>query len=334
MKILYIDLGVTDFAEDYSISPRGYGGAPVFARFAKEKWNADGNVFKILAQPGNFFSLTKGENNEACIAMTWEALEKARSGFPIDLLYPEYSQYDVFMFHHDCMPIPVYNPRIKIVHWSLSGKSDAGHFSNHLELLYRADQKPEWVGQRIRNVTLGKPIKSEPPQKVAREKSIFQCSRHDEFMNSALIAKKCIESKLKGVFAGPIQKGCNLLEYIDNNSTFYIGSISEGIKLKYIEEVAATTYLHRWDTPFNQSAIESLGCGTPILCAEVGFFKTLVKPGSNGYFIDESSNISEFVDKCLNLNPKDCWETALDYSVDKMLDSFKKALDELMNEND
>ena len=49
-------------------------------------------------------------------------------------------------------------------------------------------------------------------------------------LSSIEIAKECIKYKIKGIFAGTIGKDYELMDYIDNINTFFLGEISDNEK--------------------------------------------------------------------------------------------------------
>ena len=151
-------------------------------------------------------------------------------------------------------------------------------------------------------------------------------------MNSIEVAKFCIENKIKGIFAGPIHGDYPLLKYIDNQSTFYLGNISESQKMELHAKARLFCLLHKWDLPFNQSVIEANGVGTPILVNNEGpFFKQYMKEGKNGFFYN-GTNLMEAYKNAANINQKECWLAAKEYSIEEMVNSILQALEEVKQE--
>jgi glycosyltransferase involved in cell wall biosynthesis len=151
-------------------------------------------------------------------------------------------------------------------------------------------------------------------------------------MNTIEVAKNCLEHNILGVFAGPIHNNYPLKDYIDGYTTRYVGMVSEEDKLEFTKHATLTTYLHKWETVFNQSVIESWAFGTPILANNVGFFKQVLKHGVNG-FVYDGKNFKEAFDAASSLKQEDCWKSAREFSVEEMVASFKKAFEEIIEEN-
>lgn len=331
MKIAYFDLGVTSFFEDYSINPKGYGGGPCFARWAKESLNDNINKFIIFGQEENFINLENNERKDACFSISKYQLDLIRNGYPVDKIIQGLEDFDIIIHHHDCLHINNGNLKAKSIHWSLSGKADGGHPLNDYDLLYLKNQVSNWPNQKIKYIKLGKPVPDKLIDKEKENNFIFQCSRHDEYMNTIEVAKNCLKFNIKGIFAGPIHDNYNLLDFIDNKVTFYLGSISEELKLNLCFNARLTTYLHKWETPFNQSVIESLSQGTPILANKVGFFNEILKDNYNGFIYNDNNFLNAYENANL-INKNNCLDSAKQFSVDEMIKSFYNSFIEIIND--
>jgi len=146
------------------------------------------------------------------------------------------------------------------------------------------------------------------------------------------IAKECIKYGIKGIFAGPI-RDYPLLDYIDNKNTFYVGILSEEDKLNYTKKAKLYTLPLKWEVAFNQSAIEAGGLGTPILATKKGWFNEYIKENINGFFYD-GTNFLECYQKSDKIDQRLCWESAKEFSIENMINSFYKAFNEIKNEWD
>lgn len=332
MKIAYFELGFTSFFEDYSINPKGYGGGPCFARWAKELMNDGDNEFYIFGPHKCFVNVSNFERVDRCIGLNDITLDLIRRKAPIDSLIFGLEDFDVVVHHHTCETINMGNLKIPQVHWSGFGRGDAGHHNNDYILLYTPGEKPVF-GERYKYIKIGKPVPKFFERKGDRISPpyIFQCSRHDESMNSIEVAQQCLKHGIKGYFAGPINDGYELLNFIDNKTTFYFGLLPEDEKMNLSSMATLTTYLHKWETVFNQSVIESWSVGTPILANRVGFFNHVLKDGVNGFFYN-GENFKECFDNAKNIKSEDCWKSAKEFSVEEMISSFKKAFEEIKEE--
>lgn len=330
MKIGYFELCYSEgWFEDYSINPKGYGGGAVFARWGKEMLNDADNEFILFGPEEAFRNFGPNERRDKCVALPHSVLKAIRLKLPIDQLISGLEIFDLIVHHHTCETINMGNLKMPQVHWSAFGKGDAGHPNNNYTLLYTPGEKSSF-GEKYKYIKIGKPVG--PLEYTVKQPYIFQCSRHDDHMNTREVAQNCLKYGIKGYFGGPIHNNYGLMEFIDNKTTFYLGLISEEEKLLMTKFATLTTYLHKWDTVFNQSVIESWALGTPILANNVGFFKYTLKHGINGFAYD-GSNFKEAFDGAAMIDQKSCWLTAKEYSVEEMVASFKKAFEEIIQEN-
>ena len=330
MKIAYIDCQMNlPFAEDYAINAKRYGGGACFARYAKKMLNNEQDEFYIYGSKANFENLGNNENNDKCIVLNELALSNLRAGAPIRWWIPESVNFDIIIFHHDCFTLNTQFLKAKLVHWALMGDGRANHPNTPYTLLYNPGEKS--VHGKSFPIVIGKYV-PETFTQYKKENYIFQCSRHDEHMNSIEVAKFCLRNKIKGIFAGPILNGYPLMDYIDNHWTNYIGLISEYDKTRYLMQATATTYLHTWNTAFNLSAVESLAYGTPIITSKRGCFNYLTLESENGFFWSPESNLLELYQKCQTLDQEKVWKSAQRFSHTAMVNSFYKAFQEILKD--
>lgn len=332
MKILYIDLNCSgNFFESYSCHPKRYGGGGVFARWAKEKLNNDGNIFSIVAPRQCFNDLQEWENKRACIPIDdLSVFNYIKSGHPIDKIF-DLNGFDIICTHNILDPINKGKLNIPVVSWSPFGDCKAVHPCYNYSLCYNHTVKiPNYSHQKIKPIIIGKPIPKE--FKVCnKENFIFQCTQHCEDFNTIEIAKNCLEFGIKGIFAGPIHDNYPLKDYIDNKITFYLGEIDEETKLSLTSRAQMYTLVLKSNVPFNQSAIEANSLGTPILASDKGWFSTYVQEGVNGYIFN-GNNFLENYNKAVNVQQINCYNLAKKYSMEEMIDSYCKSFKEILKE--
>jgi hypothetical protein len=316
MKIAYLDFNEDDFFEDYSEQPQRYGGGRVFASIAKEKIPN----FYLFANPRSFDNLAPSENSQHCIGLSSEQRRAIREGKPIKDIIQDADTFDLFVHHQARYAINTEGLKAKSCCWAV-GYGEIIHRGNPHVLLYNNYQSPFFQGApQVHKIVIGKPIPAF--QEYQKEPFIFQCTRHTKIFGSMEVAKFCRRHQIPVYFAGPIDKDYPLLEIVDDKHVFYLGVISEQEKISWLKRARLTTYMHSWQTPFNLSAIESLAYGTPIITSPSGFWPSLVN-GSNGRMITTEEELFEAFR--VNFSQKDCYDSALPYSQDKMLESFQKA---------
>lgn len=328
MKILMVDCGVNRPHENYSAKhAKGYGGGACFGRFALILLNNGKDTFHILGPHDSFQDISEDENPHCCFPLDEGKLSFLRGGGNVRDVHPSIDEYDLVLYHHDVFYLNISGCKPKLAHWALMGDSGAQHPSCPNTLLYRPGEKNRYgngykivIGKFVSSVFVDSP----------REDMIFCCGRADGHFNTIETAKFCLETGIKGVFAGPILDNYPLMDYIDGKTTFYLGLISEREKMEYTKRAMVTTYLHTWETAFNLSAVESLSVGTPIIAAKRGCFRYLLKEGINGFYWKPGDDLMELYEKCKTLDREKVWETAKEFSHTAMVNSFYTAFEKIL----
>jgi hypothetical protein len=329
MKIAYLDLNYPDHYEDYSVEPKKYGGGRVMAAHAKEWFNDDDNEFWIYSNPKSFENVTCLERQDRCIGLNDGERQRLRNGEHISNIIPDADKFDLIVHHFTNIWIHTGGLKAKQVAWSL-GYSEVVHHDAPYVILYNDYQAPRFQSSntQVLYARIGKPL---PPFKPCKKEDfIFQCTRHTQVFGSIEVANFCKVHKIKGVFAGPIDKGYPLMDYIDNVNTRYIGVISEPQKQNLTSSARLYTFIHRWPTPMNLSAIEALSYGTPIAATNVGFWPSLVKDKVNGFLINNAEDLVRAWEEASKIDQYECWSTASEYSAEKMLKEFRAAFEKVL----
>jgi hypothetical protein len=334
LKIAYFELFHAQFYEDYSINPSKYGGGPIFARWAKEFWK-DKYDFRIFAPKQCFEHIDESKENKKCFIEFHESYgQDLINGRNIKEIIPNIDYFDIILHGHTCVAINNINCRPVQVHWSGFGRASDGHPFIPYTLVYGTDTSPYYRNQKTFPIKIGKPV-PKIFKENKKEDFLFQCSRHDSTIDTIQIAKECIKYNKKGIFAGPINGDYRLMDYIDSKNTFYIPKISESDKIEYYKKAQLSSLICPLGLVFNQSVVECLAHGTPIIRLEIShsgnptfrdFMSTIVFDGYNG-MIFNGNNFLECWEQSKNIKQINCWESAKQYSVEAMIESFEKAID-------
>ncbi|MEK6883652.1 MAG: glycosyltransferase [Nanoarchaeota archaeon] len=321
MKILYCDLNEESHSESYSISPKRYGGGRIFAAHAKEILNTNEDEFWLYSDKKSFEDITNLERKDRCIELSYEDKDRLRKGEPIKNIIKDVDKFDLIFHHHTSYFLNLEEIKAKQSCWSL-GVQEIINPSFQYAIFYNSYQHPRITPNTNQlYAIIGKPIPDFKEYK--KEDFIFQCTRHTSTFGSIQVASFCQKYNIEAYFAGPIDKGYPLLDYIDNIKTHYLGIIPEETKNEYYKRARISTFIHSWHTPFNLSAIESLSYGTPIMATDVGFWNSLITP-KNGFLVRDEKSFVDAYNNSLELKQKDCWNTSAKYSVSNMISQFYK----------
>lgn len=331
MRVAYFDLGFSK--EDYSVQPRRYGGGAVVARYLKEDNECDLHVF---APEEAFENVGMSERADRCHRLPDQICNMLQQGFPVSHICSDptvLDQFDLILHGHTCFALNRGSFRGPMVHWS-GFDGAAGNPGNDYVLLYDPSFRAQF-GERAKYVRIGKPVPEQWPGGLwdLRERFVFQCSRHDDHLNTIALAKQCLAEGFRGVFAGPIHNGYPLLDYIDGKTTVYLGEIDEATKLDYCRRAGLYGMLHAWDAmPFNQSIIEAQGQGTPIYTYPKGpFLKTYLQHKHNGFDANVYNLSCAWIAADADVSYAS-WKAAREYDVSVMCRTFKTAFTEIVSE--
>lgn len=327
LRIAYFDLGYS--REQYGLQPTRYGGGAVAARYLKEDPEIE---FHVFAPQEAFNNVGSGERGDRCHVLPERACRALRAGYALDAVLLGFdTQFDLLLHPHTCATITRGALNLPLVHFA-GFDGSCGHPGNDYVLLYDPSFTPRF-GEKPKYVRIGKPVPAAYPGFEGRERLVFQCSRHDDVMGSVELAIRCRAEGFKGVFAGPIHGAYPLRDYIDGETTVYLGEIGEAEKLAWYRIAALCGLLHHWPTmPFNQSLIEAQGQGTPIYTHGVGpFLSGFLKEGVNGFEATRHS-LRDAYTLANETHSRASWEAARGYDTSVMVASFKRVFTEIVAE--
>lgn len=323
MKVAYVDLSPF-LHEDYSLSPRRYGGGRIFASLFKEfDW------FHIFAKKECFNNLSDKENKGNCVVITQDEINWIKEGKPLKTLIKSFHEYDLFVIPHNDIFLNLEGLKGKQLCWSI-GYGEKIHKDHKNLLLYNNFQNSQIEGEINRfYFTLG--IELPPyPQIIEKKDYIFQCSRHCPEFSSIEVASFAQRNKIKTIFAGPIVDNYPLMNFIDNKTTFYIGEVSNEVKLKMTMEAGLCTYLFNWPAPFNLSLLESIAYGTSVATTRMGFTPSILIENVNGFFCHNEESLLHAWNY-RKINQRAAYDTILNYNHFNMINSLKTAFQKIID---
>ncbi len=328
MKIAYLDLSLTGVIEDYSSLPKRYGGGSILSRHLSYF-----DDFHTFAKAECFNNLTDLDRKENFFVLSNEQIEQIKSGGKLIEIEPLFSNYDIILGCYCGLKLNFEGLKAKNVVWSV-GYDEYIHPENKDLLLYSlVNQNPNIQNKeiKIKEFVLGIDM---PKFKNYEQKDyIFQCSRHCYEFGSVDLAQFCLRNKIKAYFAGPIVAGYNLLDYIDNKTTFYFEQIDEISKIQLMQGAKAYCTLFKdWPVPWNLSIATALSYSCPIITTWGGFTKDLIKEGKNGYFVSNEEQLLTAWQNIDKVKELDCYLSILPYSSQKMVESLYNCFEKILSE--
>ncbi len=329
MKVLYVDTNYDDTVEGYSLDPTKakYGGGSVIFKHLLEYWkNSHDNVLCLAANPKCY----TGE----CpfISLNKEQRQALRNNVPLKAIIPNADDYDIFFHHFADVHLNLEGCRSqKQVVWPVGWRENVHPKHTHVMMFDIKNQQSHFTAPaKIYNIVIGP--KFQPFQIYKKEDFIFQCSRHFKHYHSIDVAQMALKYGVQTYFAGPIEAGYPLMDYIDNKTTHYLGVIDETTKRDYYSRAKLNTQWQDYGISVTLAGKEAASYGCPILATRVGGWLDFIKPGINGDFIGLDEDFINVWNNRDNYPQEECYNYGLELSSDKMIETVVEALKDLYEE--
>lgn len=330
MNIAYLDLNYPDHFEDYSYMPKKYGGGRIVAAAFLNQSPTSDIKFYVHADERSFSSVA-ADSKKFCVNLSWEQRKAIRDGKAVKDVIPFAEMYDLFFHASTNIHLNLEGLKAKQVVWSIGWSETVNPANEHLICFDFKHQQPltSSTTHKLYHAVIGPNV--EPFQEYEKQDFIFQCTRHTGCFQSMLVAQFALKHRIQTIFAGPIEHGYPLMDYIDNKVTFYLGEISQEEKIRYNKLAKFHTQLQNYPTCATLSAKESLSYGTPIIAMPIGGWPDFIKQGVNGFIIQSEQQFLDAWNSRDKIKQKDCYDTASEHSEAKMIEQFTEAFKKVVN---
>lgn len=336
MKILYLDLNYPDFCENYSLKSPVYGGGRCVPSALLHSLNDMGHTFEIAADEKCFEGIEE-KYKIHCITINSTLKNFLRNGGPISQTVFPVANYDIILHNFYGTKLNTQNTNIKDLVW-LVGFGEHVNPANERIVLYNDYQNPKIYNPntKIYKARIGVPM-PEFYQERKKEDFVFSCHRQSVYFGARWIMKMAHKYQFKYICAGPKDSDFpEIMNYVDNNYVTYLGIIPQEQKTELYSKAYASTSLHFWNTPMNLSAVESLSLGTPVIAHDIGFWKSLINNGKNGFIIDHEDDIAlmNALEACRTFNfQQNCWNSVkFTLSDNLMVQDYLNVFEQIIKE--
>ena len=205
--------------------------------------------------------------------------------------------FDVIHNHHDYWMLPldrmVQTPMVTTIHGKLSGPDAhaafGGFADSHFVTISDAQREPLPYLRYIRTIHHGLDLTHlrfhpEPGKYLAFLGRIGPDKRPEwaiEIAKKAGIPLK-IAAKIEGEY-GQAYYDRHVKPHVDGKTVEFVGEIDDERKSSFLGGAYALVFPIDWPEPFGLVVIESLACGTPVLCRPCGSVPEITRDGVTGF---------------------------------------------------
>jgi len=310
-----------DTIEDYHHSPKRYGGGRIIASALLYKINS----FDIYSNPESFLNVDESKQNQ-CFALNNSSRQAIKNGDSIKKYIPDADKYDIFFHHFSNVHLNLNECRSqKQAVWPVGWRETVHPDSTNVLLFDKLCQEPQMsANHTIFEIVIGP--KFETFKEYPKEDIIFQCSRHFSHYQSIIVAQLALKYGIKTYFAGPIENGYPLMDYIDNKTSFYLGVIDSETKRDFYKRAKLNTQFQNYPISATLAGKEAASYGCGILASSIGGWKHFIKDSVNGFFIKTEADFIKAWEKRDELSQKNCYDMGLPHSEENMVNSTLLAL--------
>jgi glycosyltransferase involved in cell wall biosynthesis len=131
------------------------------------------------------------------------------------------------------------------------------------------------------------------------------------------------------VIAGIIQDGDyyerQVAPHIDGAAVAYVGAVGPQERDRLLGGALALLHLIAFDEPFGLSVVESFAAGTPVIARPRGSMAEIVRPGVNGFLVDDVTAAVQAVGAVGTISRGECRADAVErFSADRMVEDYER----------
>ena len=288
--------------------------------------------FYIFSTECGFEDRQDFESQDRCVVGNTDIFYRLRDGEPLSSLFPlnnslQVDTFDIVFHASPATHVNTSGLKAKSLVWT-PGFSETVHPLNSNLLCHNYEGQQPTIKNPLTKVyqfVLG--MKMPKFQEYQKNDFIFQCSNHYSQINSGYVARLAQKYKIMAYFAGPVAGDSDLLDFIDNVHTFYLGEIDEKMKIEFLTGAKIVTALYSHsinETPLAAKQALSYNCG--IVTTGAGHIGKIVKDGHNGFIVSKEEDFIKAWENRNLLKQYDCWKSIQGYSLENMVNSFERVV--------
>lgn len=125
------------------------------------------------------------------------------------------------------------------------------------------------------------------------------------------------------------------VDRIDNMCTEvgakFIGEVNQESKSSYLQNAKALLVCSQFGEPFGLMVVEALASGTPVIALRDGAIPEIVEHGKSGFICDNVNEMSEYIKRIDEIDPKACRNRAELFSLERMSERYEEVLKQVVD---
>jgi glycosyltransferase involved in cell wall biosynthesis len=116
-----------------------------------------------------------------------------------------------------------------------------------------------------------------------------------------------------------------IVPHLDKDGIEYVGSVNDEQKNALLGQAAAMIVPIEWEEPFGIVFAEALACGTPVISCPRGALPEIVRPGIDGYLVNNIDEVCTAIQNLPQINRRNCRQRAEEcFSASVIVDKYEQ----------
>lgn len=125
-----------------------------------------------------------------------------------------------------------------------------------------------------------------------------------------------------------------IVPHLGRDGIEYIGTVNDAQKNALLGKAAAMIVPIEWEEPFGIVFAEALACGTPVISCPLGALPEIVRPGIDGYLVNNLEEACTAIQNLPQIDRRNCRKRAEDcFSASAIVDKYEQLYHSLVPAN-
>jgi glycosyltransferase involved in cell wall biosynthesis len=125
-----------------------------------------------------------------------------------------------------------------------------------------------------------------------------------------------------------------IVPHLGQDGIEYVGSVNDAQKNALLGQAAAMIVPIEWEEPFGIVFAEALACGTPVISSPLGALPEIVRPGIDGYLVNNLEEACAAIQNLPQIDRRNCRQRVEDcFSASVIVDKYEQLYHSLVCAN-